>query len=168
MDICKLCNSEFKNLNTHLRGKHKMSREDYNLQFSEEDTEFKEINEDDILPKEDGVITYKERIEGIFDGPKQTNAEMILGDYLKLKGLTLSELNHIVTQFKGGSGIPISQRLKRDQDIGKERASKLKDESRVETDDVLTAEWLRKDYGFKWIETRSARGTTPKTWVLEK
>ncbi len=169
MDVCTLCNKEYKNLGSHVRQAHQMGMDEYNTKSPEN---AKEANDMDILesmnPADEPsgiIITPKEREKGILDVEHRFNENMLVGELLRLKGLTLVELGSIINQFQKGDNTPHpSQVVKKNETFGLEGAKKLADQENPTTTNLHIAEALVKKLGFEVAKlTRN-----PKTWHLTK
>lgn len=177
-EICKICQqdgaakSEFKNLSTHLRAKHKITRKEYDAlgleteelgEISEE--EFEEIEE----PTEETKVEseFKEEVLGnIFKKESDELENMTLKEVSKRYGLSPREVVNLIKKFKKGDNlIDLTAVIESNLKSGKKDATSLKDQSHVETESLYIAEALTKDHGFECLTVRSG---PPKTWVLEK
>lgn len=165
-EICKICGQKTAN-KTHLKEIHNLTPEEYEAMDA---STFEET--EDKLPIEAAEpvsTTQSKRVDSIFDGTiiKSVSTQP-LNEFLGEFGLSEIELRNIVKQYKEDGGIPVSQQLKNKQDRADLSAETLKDEDKVQTTDLFTADILSKKYNFKVTEVRSKGPSGKKTWYLEK
>ncbi len=169
MDVCTLCSKEYKNLGSHVRQAHQMSMDEY---ATKDTTNAPEASDIDILEAMNPVdepsgiiITPQERQSGILDVEHRFNENMIVGELLRLKGLTLKELGSIINQYQKGDNTPHpSQTVSKNESFGMAGAKKLSDQENPSTTNLHIAEALVKKLGFEVASmTRD-----PKTWHLRK
>lgn len=168
---CKLCGKEVKGLELHLTHclkKHSITREMYDTLDMDSTLAdgMEEIPEEPAKTEKKG-ITHKEVESNIFN-VKQRDPDRPLSEALQEFDITEHEFISLLKQWKGEGNVPLEMRLKQKAKIGYETAEKFKDQEIAEVHTVESAETLEKEFGFKCIEVRSPKGTTPKTWVLKK
>jgi hypothetical protein len=169
MDVCTLCKKEYKNLGSHVRQAHSMSMDEYKLKDTDNAPETSDMDIlEDMNPADEpsGItITPQERQSGILDVDHRFNENMIVGELLRLKGLTLKELGSIINQYQKGDNTPHpSQTVSKNETFGLAGAKELADQESPSTTNLHIAEALVKKLGFEVASmTRN-----PKTWHLIK
>lgn len=161
MDVCTLCEGSYKNLGSHVRQAHNMSMEEYRLMNSA-DTELTDELSEHL--ESSIAITNKEKENIILDIPQTLTEDMTVGQLLIAKELTLKDLGAIISQFRSGKRLDITQSVKRNEIRGTKEAKRLSVSDRATTEDLWTAEALCVQFGFEVDQvTRN-----PKTWWLSK
>jgi len=180
MEICKLCNDDkqYKQLNSHVRLKHKMTIDEYKSKIRirtkhsddiGEDIKEEElpiIEEEDMATLEEKAIalTPKDIENNIFD-VQTKDTERPLLSFLKEFDITEQEVRELIVSFKGGKPISVERQLKQKIDVGSTTAKQKNDLKETSSYDVYEAELLVKDYGF---EVTSVTSKPRKTWFLKK
>ncbi len=162
MTECLICGKEMKNLPQHVKMAHKMTMEEYQKTVNGSG-EIEELPEGST-PEADS-ITPNELVNNRFDDKPELTEEDTIEKLCKEKDITLKELLSLIRRFKTGSSLDVTQTIKQKIDLGKRGAEALKNEKKVETDNLSIAESLVKDHNFEVITVRSG---PPKVWVLEK
>ena len=169
---CKLCGGEFKSLEMHLTTclkKYNITREAYEVldtdpTLSDSSDELAPVT---IPEKQEGVVTPVQAVDRVFKvGQRDPNRP--LSEALQEFNITEHELISILKKWKGEGNVPLEMRIKQRMSIGEELAKQYEGKTSAEVSNPEAAEVLVKNYGFKCIEVRSPKGTTPKTWVLKK
>lgn len=172
MEVCELCGNKKKNLGSHVRAKHAMSMDEYRLVIAENmdvtdeiaETKQTEAPTPDSLEAAGISITKEEREAGILDVEKRFTENMLVGELLKLKNISLQELGSIITQYVSGSAPHPSQTAAKNEQLGMEEAKKLLGESNPGVTNLHIAEALTKKFGY----TVQKVTRDPKTWWLLK
>lgn len=160
MDVCKLCEKECKNLGSHVRKAHNMSKEEYKLMDSA-DTDLTDELSDQI---ESITTNNKKREDIILDLPQTITEDMTVKQLLLSKGLTLKDLGAIISQFSSGKKLDVTQSVKFNENRGEAKAKELAVSDKVATQDLWVAEALVKKFGYE-VNTITK---DPKTWQLSK
>jgi hypothetical protein len=128
----------------------------------ENDFEDEKVTEEAIPDK----LTTKDKREKLF-GNQDKDPNRPLQEFLDEFKITEAELRNITRQYKDGYAIPATQSVKAKQDISVDEAKKLAESGKneIKTTNVLTAENLVKEHGYKVITVQSG---PPKTWVLQQ
>ena len=160
---CKLCKDDkpYVRLDTHVRKIHNMNMDEYEIY----DSDLLEVKE--FEPKD--PISHVDRMDNIFSGKvKESYINKPLKDFLSKYNITEKELTAIVQNYTEGKPLPLEQAQKLGEKKAMEEAKSVKDYKTYKTPNLQTAEALEKHYGFKCTAVHSAKGSSPKLWVLEK
>jgi len=187
--ICRLCGKDCASIEGHLTfclKKNSITREKYNdlpewkvdssstsppvLSTDVMATDsFDEIEQPQEQPEIKGQVTYQERIDNVFkDSVEKKDPNRPFSEALEEYKITEKEFVTILKAWRDGGKIPVDMQMKQKADKGKSEAKMLSDKDSVTTNSLETAESLVKSYGFEVITVKSAKGNTPKTWVLRK
>lgn len=161
---CKICNDGklFKNLNLHLRGKHRILRADYERKFSAEEEKLEEKREEEVISKEEDLDVKDSR-------------DISLKSFLDTYGLTEPEVREMlgVRRALGSSDLRTQLKIRQDnarsraRDVIKSRASRDL-HGPIKTTDLDVAEVLVNEFGYRCDKVVAPKGDEPKHWVLEK
>ena len=163
VEICKLCGKEFTNLGSHIRSKHKISREEYdNSDTPTIENEFEEEEEGPIS------VTPDERIANVFKGSLPPEKDLSLRSFLTEVELTEKELRNVVRDYKSGEGIGVTQQLKRQTDQARKTAIRLSKQRDVRTTELLVAEILKNEHDYTVVDLKGKTANRPTTWILSK
>lgn len=177
---CRICGKGFKRLDSHVRGSHKTTMDEYNKLYPEEVDNPTEIDvDDDFFSNEDVIpvinevvaedptkakITPQELKDRIFK-KDVTMVNEPLSEFLKEFEMTERELRQVARQYKTGSAMTALESVEREAEFGKVEAIKLAGQGKVETTNLQVAETLKKQHGYTVIEVKHG---PPQTWILTK
>jgi len=184
-ETCKICNDgkEYKNLSSHLRQKHDMSYEEYNIYVREQGNmkKFMEAAEEDMKEESinDEVVDIDEEIEEeVEEDEKVVDTDDVSNeDLLKLLNkfnISPEKMVELIIASATGKDKNISDSERVDREIqsrleaGQTEADALAGQEKVVTEHLHTAEMLQKRYGYVTTKVDSAGNTKPKTWHLVK
>jgi len=156
MEICTICNKEFKNLGVHMR-KHETPVE---ASVEEDFSEIEEVDTVKITPKEINSRIFKQDKD-----PKRP-----LSEFLDEYEITEDELVRLV---KGSRVFSVKDKAKSDLELAEIEVEKYKNEKLAFVTNLLVADLLEKRYNFKCTEVKGPRISSsglpkPKTWVMKK
>lgn len=163
MQECKVCGDSFKNLMSHVRNKHGMGKEEYQVVLDElAKKKIDEHNGVEAEPKEivheDEEIPEKEEGKDVEEGSGIVIADDRLDKLLEQFDISEEKLREILEAYCNND--PTKAREK--------TVNELKDLKRVHAYRVDVAEALVNDHGFTVKEVQSNGGQKKKTWILVK
>jgi len=180
--MCKLCPHElsgFANLAVHVRGKHKLSMEDFN---AIEEQEYNEVLED-IKPfktkdenleppiniEDSDTITPEDLSKAIFNDTERKSADRPLSEFCEEHEITERDLTTLVNKWKGEAEMPVMDIIENKEKVGIKNADKVAKTlpKVVRTFDAFEAQTLREKYGYKNKAIIGPKGSVPKTYVVE-
>lgn len=122
-----------------------------------------EVNDD---VEEPTSITPQERTDAIF-GKYESWEDRKVSEFVSAFGISEKELMSIVSQYKKGRGLMLSQQAEQNRKMNAEKASDLANKESVEAHSVEVAELLVRNHGFRVTDVK-AIGFGKKTWKLVK